>query len=371
MKKRILTLLLALTLVAALFCVPVSAAQGSGATAMSADAYQYLVNYLINNGELYNTVYAVMYTIDVSEGLSMGASICYDSETKDLFAQAWEDDGALFATMELNPEGQPSYLEYLQYEEGSNLYEIGEAYIGSDFSPNSTVWFSSYSGPDGERDKLVSYNNACVIAMISALDDALSQNNMGCEHLGFTTFARAIDEGNQTPFVDVLTKNYFYDPVVWAVNKGVTNGTSTTTFSPEMTCQRSHVVTFLWRAAGSPAPKSTHNPFVDVDVNMWYGEAVLWAVEKGITNGVDATHFAPSQGCTRGQVVTFLQRYLNGKVSGASNPFTDVSSGAYYYDAVLWAVNKGITNGTSPTTFSPEATCTRGQIVTFLYRAVA
>ena len=136
-----------------------------------------------------------------------------------------------------------------------------------------------------------------------------------------------------------------------------------------MTCTRAQVVTFLWRANGSPAPKSSANPFVDVDLNMWYGQAVLWAVEQGITKGVDAKHFAPDQGCTRGQVVTFLSRAMNGKPSSSKNPFSDVAKGAYYYDAVLWAVENNITTGLTTKTFGPDSTCTRGQIVTFLWRA--
>ena len=171
------------------------------------------------------------------------------------------------------------------------------------------------------------------------------------------------------PFVDVSESDYFYEPVLWAVDKGITNGTDETHFSPDATCTRGQVVTFLWRAAGSPAPSSSTNPFTDVNSSDYYYNAVLWAVGKNITNGTSSTTFGPNDGCTRGQVVTFLHRFENAPAPASStNPFVDVSSSEYYYTPVLWAVGKGITNGTDATHFSPNMTCTRGQIVTFLYR---
>ena len=129
-------------------------------------------------------------------------------------------------------------------------------------------------------------------------------------------------------------------------------------------------MTFLWRAAGSPAPKSSVNPFTDVSTSAYYYDAVLWAVEQGITAGTGATTFSPDATCTRGQIVTFLYR-ADGTTTSGSNPFTDVADNAYYADAVKWAVAEGVTAGTSATTFSPDASCTRSQIVTFLYRAYA
>ena len=171
------------------------------------------------------------------------------------------------------------------------------------------------------------------------------------------------------PFTDVRVGAFYYNPVIWAVEKGVTTGTTATTFSPEATCTRGQVVTFLWRASGSPEPTSSRNPFTDVKSGAFYYKAVLWAVEKGITSGTTATTFSPSSPCTRGQVATFLHRSKGTPASGGSNPFTDVKRGAFYYDAVLWAVSANVTAGTSATTFSPTNACTRGQIVTFLYRA--
>ena len=189
------------------------------------------------------------------------------------------------------------------------------------------------------------------------------------EAYGYTF--KAIDP--KTGFIDVMMGAYYADPVAWAVERGVTNGTGNFTFSPDSTCTRAQVVTFLWRAMGQPEPASTVNPFTDVKADQYYYKAVLWALERGITTGTSADRFSPDSGCTRGQVVTFLHRAQGTPTPGSSiNPFTDVKSGQYYFDAVLWAVNHSpqITNGTSATTFSPNATCTRGQIVTFLYRSM-
>ncbi len=173
------------------------------------------------------------------------------------------------------------------------------------------------------------------------------------------------------PFVDVLEGAYYYDAVLWAVNHDpqITNGTDATHFSPNRTCTRAQVVTFLWRAMGEPEPTKTDNPFTDVKEGQYYYKAVLWAVENNITNGVSPTAFGPDRGCTRAQVVTFLWRAEGQpEPTKADNPFTDVKADQYYYKAVLWAVEKDITKGTSADKFSPDATCTRGQIVTFLYR---
>lgn len=182
----------------------------------------------------------------------------------------------------------------------------------------------------------------------------------------------AIKIGQTMNFIDVKTTDYFYDSVKWAVNKGVTTGTSSTTFSPYNPCKRAEIVTFLWRAAGSPEPTTTRNPFKDVNAvtHSSYYKAILWASQKGIAAGTSTTTFSPDQVCTRAQIVTFLYRYA-GKPSGYySNPFKDVgaTNEASYYNAILWASGKGITTGSSPTTFSPYASCNRAEAVTFLYR---
>ena len=170
-------------------------------------------------------------------------------------------------------------------------------------------------------------------------------------------------------FVDVPADAYYYDAVLWAAEKGITGGTDAVHFSPNNACTRAQAVTFLWRAAGSPAPKSSVNPFADVAEGSYYYDAVLWAVEQGITKGTSDTAFSPNATCTRAQIVTFLWRSQKSPAAGAVNPFTDVASDAYYEAAVLWAAEKGITGGTSADTFSPASNCTRAQIVTFLYRS--
>ena len=168
-------------------------------------------------------------------------------------------------------------------------------------------------------------------------------------------------------FYDVPNNAYFYEAVKWAVKNGITTGVGNDLFAPEQPCTRAQIVTFLWRAAGSPEPK-TASSFTDVPVSTYYAKAVAWAVENGITNGMTETAFAPNATCTRGQSVTFLYRALKGIASGSAN-FTDVASDAFYADAISWAVANNVTNGTSNTTFSPNADCTRAEIVTFLYRA--
>lgn len=168
-------------------------------------------------------------------------------------------------------------------------------------------------------------------------------------------------------FYDVPNDAFFYEAVKWAVKSGVTNGLSDTMFGPYESCTRAQIVTFLWRAAGSPEPK-TMSSFTDVPASTYYAKAVAWAIENGITNGMTETTFAPDATCTRGQIVTFLYRALKGTASGSTN-FTDVKSDTFYADAINWAVANNVTNGTSNTMFSPNADCTRAEIVTFLYRA--
>ena len=179
--------------------------------------------------------------------------------------------------------------------------------------------------------------------------------------------AEFVKEVEVSPFADVATDAYYYDAVKWAVEKGVTNGVSETLFGPDQACTRAQIVTFLWRAAGSPEPKSGSS-FADVAADAYYAKAVAWAVENGITKGTSETTFHPDETCTRAQGVTFLYRAL-GKLAAAQAGFTDVAADSYYADAVNWAAENGVTNGISETLFGPDGSCTRAQIVTFLYRA--
>ena len=169
-------------------------------------------------------------------------------------------------------------------------------------------------------------------------------------------------------FHDVSRLDYFYDAVKWAAENGIASGTGRYTFSPNAVCTRAQTVTFLWRAAGSPLPRYRVCPFTDVQPSDYYYNAVLWAVEQGITTGLNATTFGPDVTVTRGQVATFLYRAASAAKPNTFSPFTDVKTTAYNYNAILWAYDNRITTGTSDTTFSPDAYCTRAQIVTFLYR---
>lgn len=193
--------------------------------------------------------------------------------------------------------------------------------------------------------------------------------NVTANHTIEAVFAK-VEAKPTNPFVDVAEGTYYYDPVLWAVANGITSGVDATHFDPNGTCTRAHAVTFLWRAAGQPEPKTTQMPFKDVKAGSYYEKAVLWAVENKITNGTSTTTFSPDENCTRAQIVTFLWRSEGEPyASDSNNPFTDIASD-YYMDAVFWAVKEGITNGTTPTTFSPNDRCTRAQIVTFIYRAM-
>ena len=171
-----------------------------------------------------------------------------------------------------------------------------------------------------------------------------------------------------TGFTDVKNDAYYADAVKWAVDRGITNGQTTTLFGAEASCTRAQIVTFLWRAAGSPVLQTTKNPFTDLSEDAYYYQAVLWAVEQGITVGTTETTFDPDQTCTRGEAVTFLHRNAGEPVAAGNHGFQDVNGSDYYDNAVQWAREKSITSGTTETTFSPNARCTRGQIVTFLYR---
>ena len=197
---------------------------------------------------------------------------------------------------------------------------------------------------------------SCTVTVTKNLSDA-----------GLAAIIGALGNGS-LPFNDVTVRDYFYDAVKWAVDRGITSGTSRYTFSPDAPCTRAQVVTFLWRAAGCPQPTSKSNPFTDVRADDYFYTAVLWAVENGITNGTSAKTFSPDATVTRAQVVTFLWR-ANGQPTAGNSGFADVSADKYYATAVAWAVFQRITTGTGFGVFSPDAACTRAQIVTFLYRA--
>lgn len=247
-------------------------------------------------------------------------------------------------------------------------------------APNGTVTISPANASKGANVTVtVKPNDGYVLETLTVTDkngDELKLTDKGNGKYTFTMPGSKVEvkatfmEDNSVFnfFYDVPNDAFFYEAVKWAVKSGVTNGLSDTMFGPYESCTRAQIVTFLWRAAGSPEPKATTSAMTDLNPNAYYYKAVLWAIENGITDGMTETTFAPDATCTRGQSVTFLYRALGKKVESSAS-FTDVKSDAFYADAINWAVANNVTNGTSNTTFSPNADCTRAEIVTFLYRA--
>ena len=280
-----------------------------------------------------------------------------------------------FSTFELS--GTVTYVEP-SYSSGSSSDPTYSVSTPSK-TEHGTVTVSPKSASKGDRVTVtVKPDSGYVLETLTVTDkngNELTLKDKGDGKYTFTMPAGKVevkatfmeDNSMLNFFYDVPNGAYFYEAVKWAVDKGITNGLSDTMFGPYESCTRAQIVTFLWRAAGSPEPK-TVSSFTDVPASAYYAKAVAWAVENGITNGMTVTMFAPDATCTRGQSVTFLYRALKGTASGSAN-FTDVKSDAFYADAINWAVANNVTNGTSNTTFSPNADCTRAEIVTFLYRA--
>ena len=279
-----------------------------------------------------------------------------------------------FSTFELS--GTVTYVEPSYYSGSSSAPTYS---VTVDKTENGSVTVSPKSASKGDTVTVtVKPDSGYVLETLTVTDkngNELTLKDKGDGKYTFTMPAGKVEvkatfmEDNSVLnfFYDVPNGAYFYEAVKWAVENGITTGVGNDLFAPEQSCTRAQIVTFLWRAAGSPEPK-TASSFTDVPVSTYYAKAVAWAVENGITNGMTETTFAPNETCTRGQSVTFLYRALKGTASGSTN-FTDVKSDAFYADAINWAVANNVTNGTSNTTFSPNADCTRAEIVTFLYRA--
>ena len=337
------------------------------------------------------TLYATRYS---SSSTSRGTTVSYSGSVvvnlvrEDIKYTVSQGDSVRF--------DESDFLSYLRSTKGySSNYTID--YVTFDQSAVSAVnegsLYTYYSGYNyGGSIKTTDKFYYSATASQNALSDVAFLASRYAKtgetvYIPFTIYARygttgtgtrqltgtvAIKIGQTMNFIDVKTTDYFYNSVKWAVGKNITNGTSSTTFSPYKSCTRAEIVTFLWRAAGSPEPTTTRNPFRDVNAvtHSSYYKAILWASQKGITSGTSTTAFSPDQVCTRAQIVTFLYRYAGQPSGYYSNPFKDVgaTSEASYYNAILWAVGKGITTGTSATTFSPYASCNRAEAVTFLYR---
>ena len=254
---------------------------------------------------------------------------------------------------------------------GYSYYTIkATAGAGGSISPSGSV--SVREGRDQTftitPDKSYAVSNVKIDGKSIGAVKSYTFENVSRTHTIEVIFMKANGNPQTGVFVDVATGSYYEDAVDWAVGNGITQGTDATHFSPDGICTRAQAVTFLWRAAGSPKPETRTMPFTDVPAGSYYYDAVLWAVENDITKGTSDTTFSPNMTCTRAQIVAFLWRSEKSPAAGTANPFADVKSTAYYADAVLWAVKENITRGTTNTTFSPDADCTRSQIVTFLWR---
>ena len=285
-----------------------------------------------------------------------------------------DGENNMTVTIPTGSTGNRTYTAHWRYNGGGHSYSYytikATAGTGGSISPSGNV--SVREGRDQTftitPDKGYAVANVKIDGKSIGAVKSYTFENVRRTHTIEVIFMKANGNPQTGVFVDVATGSYYEDAVDWAVENGITKGTDDTHFSPDGICTRAQAVTFLWRTAGSPNPETRAMPFTDVPVGSYYYDAVLWAVENGITKGTSDTTFSPNMTCTRAQIVAFLWRSEKSPAAGTANPFADVKSTAYYADAVLWAVKEDITKGTTNTTFSPDADCTRAQIVTFLWR---
>ena len=285
-----------------------------------------------------------------------------------------DGENNMTVTIPTGSTGNRTYTAHWRYNGSGHSYSYytikATAGAGGSISPSGNV--SVREGRDQTftitPDKGYAVANVKIDGKSIGAVKSYTFENVSRTHTIEVIFMKANGNPQTGVFVDVATGSYYEDAVDWAVENGITKGTDDTHFSPDGICTRAQAVTFLWRTAGSPKPETRAMPFTDVPVGSYYYDAVLWAVENGITKGTSDTTFSPNMTCTRAQIVAFLWRSEKSPAAGTANPFADVKSTAYYADAVLWAVKENITKGTTSTTFSPNADCTRAQIVTFLWR---
>lgn len=285
-----------------------------------------------------------------------------------------DGENNMTVTIPTGSTGNRIYTAHWRYNGSGHSYSYytikATAGTGGSISPSGNV--SVREGRDQAftitPDKGYAVSNVKIDGKSIGAVKSYTFENVRRTHTIEVIFMKANGNPQTGVFVDVATGSYYEDAVDWAVENGITKGTDDTHFSPDGICTRAQAVTFLWRAAGSPASKTSTMPFTDVPVGSYYYDAVLWAVENGITKGTSDTTFSPNMTCSRAQIVAFLWRSEKSPAAGTANPFADVKSDAYYADAVLWAVKENITKGTTSTTFSPNVDCTRAQIVTFLWR---
>ena len=335
------------------------------------------------------TVHQYTITYDLAGGTVEGNPNTYTIETKAFTLKkptksgytftGWSGTGLdgennMTVTIPTGSTGNRIYTAHWRYNGSGHSYSYytikATAGAGGSISPSGNV--SVREGRDRTftitPDKGYAISNVKIDGKSIGAVKSYTFENVSRTHTIEVIFMKANGNPQTGVFVDVATGSYYEDAVDWAVENGITKGTDDTHFSPDGICTRAQAVTFLWRTAGSPASKTSTMPFTDVPVGSYYYDAVLWAVENGITKGTSDTTFSPNMTCTRAQIVAFLWRSEKSPAAGTANPFADVKSTAYYADAVLWAVKENITKGTTSTTFSPNADCTRAQIVTFLWR---
>lgn len=333
------------------------------------------------------TEYTITY--DLAGGTAEGNPDTYTIETRTFTLKnptksgytftGWSGTGLdgennMTVTIPTGSTGNRTYTAHWRYNGSGHSYSYytikATAGAGGSISPSGNV--SVREGRDQTftitPDKGYAVANVKIDGKSIGAVKSYTFENVSRTHTIEVIFMKANGNPQTGVFVDVATGSYYEDAVDWAVENGITKGTDDTHFSPDGICTRAQAVTFLWRTAGSPKPETRTMPFTDVPVGSYYYDAVLWAVENGITKGTSDTTFSPNMTCSRAQIVTFLWRSEKSPAAGTANPFADVKSTAYYADAVLWAVKENITKGTTNTTFSPNADCTRAQIVTFLWR---
>ena len=335
------------------------------------------------------TVHQYTITYNLAGGTAEGNPSTYTIETKAFTLKnptksgytftGWSGTGLdgennMTVTIPTGSTGNRIYTAHWRYNGSGHSYSYytikATAGAGGSISPSGNV--SVREGRDRTftitPDKGYAISNVKIDGKSIGAVKSYTFENVRRTHTIEVIFMKANGNPQTGVFVDVATGSYYEDAVDWAVENGITKGTDDTHFSPDGICTRAQAVTFLWRTAGSPKPETRAMPFTDVPVGSYYYDAVLWAVENGITKGTSDTTFSPNMTCSRAQIVAFLWRSEKSPAAGTANPFADVKSTAYYADAVLWAVKENITKGTTSTTFSPNADCTRAQIVTFLWR---
>ena len=335
------------------------------------------------------TVNQYTITYNLAGGTAEGNPSTYTIETKAFTLKnptksgytftGWSGTGLdgennMTVTIPTGSTGNRIYTAHWRYNGSGHSYSYytikATAGAGGSISPSGNV--SVREGRDRTftitPDKGYAVSNVKIDGKSIGAMKSYTFENVRRNHAIEVIFTKANGNPQTGVFVDVATGSYYEDAVDWAVENGITKGTDDTHFSPDGICTRAQAVTFLWRTAGSPKPETRAMPFTDVAAGSYYYDAVLWAVENGITKGTSDTTFSPNMTCSRAQIVAFLWRSEKSPAAGTANPFADVKSTAYYADAVLWAVKENITKGTTSTTFSPNADCTRAQIVTFLWR---